>query len=121
MRLEINSRHGAGQILQLKRVIWWSVAEDTLTDNPDKDIPMINKNISKMFKKFPPPPSTEELQGSGLKVSPASVRLSARAELPTLFKRAVSSTSSAREPSILIYRSRGTSDCIGRLCEEESP
>ena len=40
---------------QLKKVVWWGVAEDTLTDNPEKDIPMIQKNISKMFKKYPPP------------------------------------------------------------------
>lgn len=40
---------------KLKKVVWWGVAEDTLTDNPDKDIPMIQKNISKMFKKYPPP------------------------------------------------------------------
>jgi hypothetical protein len=40
---------------QLKKVIWWGIAEDTLTDDPDKDLPMIQKNISKMFKKYPPP------------------------------------------------------------------
>jgi hypothetical protein len=40
---------------QLKKVVWWGVADDTLTDNSDKDIAMIQKNISKMFKKYPPP------------------------------------------------------------------
>jgi Domain of unknown function (DUF4136) len=42
---------------QLKRVVWWGVGEDTLTDERDKDLPMIQRTISKMFKKYPPPPN----------------------------------------------------------------
>jgi hypothetical protein len=41
---------------QLKKVVWWGVGEDTLTDNHDKDLPMIQMTVSKMFKKYPPPP-----------------------------------------------------------------
>jgi hypothetical protein len=41
---------------QLKKVVWWGVGEDTLTDDRDKDLPMIQRTISKMFKKYPPPP-----------------------------------------------------------------
>lgn len=41
---------------QLKETVWWAVGEDTLTDNRDKDLPMIQRTISKMFKKYPPPP-----------------------------------------------------------------
>jgi hypothetical protein len=41
---------------QLKKVVWWGVGEDTLTDDRDKDISMIQRAISKMFKKYPPPP-----------------------------------------------------------------
>jgi hypothetical protein len=40
---------------QLKKVVWWGVAEDTLTDDPGRDLLMIQKNVSKMFKKYPPP------------------------------------------------------------------
>jgi hypothetical protein len=40
---------------QLKKVVWWGVGEDTLTDDRDKDLPMIQKTISQMFKKYPPP------------------------------------------------------------------
>jgi hypothetical protein len=40
---------------QLNKVVWWGVGEDTLTDNRDKDLPMIQRAISKMFKKYPPP------------------------------------------------------------------
>jgi hypothetical protein len=40
---------------QTKKAVWWGVAEDTLTDNPDKDLPLIQKKISKMFEKYPPP------------------------------------------------------------------
>jgi hypothetical protein len=39
---------------QLKKVVWWGVGEDTLTDDRDKDLPMIQRTISKMFKKYPP-------------------------------------------------------------------
>ena len=40
---------------QLKKAVWWSVEGDIVTDNPDKDVPLIQKKISKMFKKYPPP------------------------------------------------------------------
>jgi hypothetical protein len=40
---------------QLKKALWWGIAEDTLTDNPDKDGPLIQKRVSKMFEKYPPP------------------------------------------------------------------
>jgi hypothetical protein len=40
---------------QLKKSVWWSFADDTVTDNPDKDVPLIQKRISKMFQKYPPP------------------------------------------------------------------
>jgi hypothetical protein len=40
---------------QLKKVVWWGVGEDTLTDDRDKDLPMIQRTIVKMFKKYPPP------------------------------------------------------------------
>ena len=40
---------------QLKKAVWWGIAEDALTDNPDKDIPLFQKRISKMFEKYPPP------------------------------------------------------------------
>jgi hypothetical protein len=40
---------------QLKKAVWWGIAEEVLTDNPDKDTPLIQKKISKMFEKYPPP------------------------------------------------------------------
>ncbi len=40
---------------RLKKAVWWGIAEDTLTDDPDKDGPLIQKRISKMFEKYPPP------------------------------------------------------------------
>ena len=40
---------------QLKKAVWWSVEDAIVTDNPDKDVPLIQKRISKMFKKYPPP------------------------------------------------------------------
>ena len=40
---------------QLKKAVWWSVDDAVVTDLPDKDVPMIQKRISKMFKKYPPP------------------------------------------------------------------
>jgi Domain of unknown function (DUF4136) len=40
---------------QLKKVVWRGIGEDTLTDDRDKDLPMIQETISKMFKKYPPP------------------------------------------------------------------
>ena len=40
---------------QLKKALWWGIAEDTLTDNPDKYVTLIQRNVSKMFEKYPPP------------------------------------------------------------------
>jgi hypothetical protein len=40
---------------QLKKAVWWGVAEDTLTDDPAKYVALIQKVISKMFEKYPPP------------------------------------------------------------------
>ena len=40
---------------QLKKALWWGIAEDTLTDNPDKYVALIQRNVSKMFEKYPPP------------------------------------------------------------------
>jgi uncharacterized protein DUF4136 len=40
---------------QLKKAVWWGIADDTLTDNPDKYVALIQKKISKMFEKYPPP------------------------------------------------------------------
>jgi len=39
---------------QLGKTVWWGVADDTLTDKPEKDLPMVRKRISKMFKRYPP-------------------------------------------------------------------
>ena len=40
---------------QLKKAVWWGIADDTLTDDPDKYVALIHKVISKMFEKYPPP------------------------------------------------------------------
>jgi len=40
---------------QSKKAVWWGIADEALTDNPDKDVPMVQKKISKMFEKYPPP------------------------------------------------------------------
>lgn len=40
---------------QLKKAVWWGIAYGTLTDTANKDIPSIQKKISKMFEKYPPP------------------------------------------------------------------
>ena len=40
---------------QLKKAVWWSIVEDTMTDDPDKYVALIQKTISKMFQKYPPP------------------------------------------------------------------
>jgi hypothetical protein len=40
---------------QSKKAIWWGIGEDTLTDDPGKDLPLIQKRLSKMFEKYPPP------------------------------------------------------------------
>lgn len=39
---------------QSKEALWWGIAVDTVTHNPDKDNPVIQKIISKMFQKYPP-------------------------------------------------------------------
>jgi hypothetical protein len=39
---------------QLKKAVWWGIADDVVTDNSDKDTPLIQKKISKMFEKYPP-------------------------------------------------------------------
>ena len=38
-----------------KTIVWWAFGEDTLTNNRDKDLPIIQRTVSKMFKKYPPP------------------------------------------------------------------
>jgi hypothetical protein len=40
---------------QLKKAVWWGIAEEVLTDNREKDTPLVQKKISKMFEKYPPP------------------------------------------------------------------
>jgi hypothetical protein len=40
---------------KLKKAVWWGIANDTLTDNPDKYVALIQTKISKMFEKYPPP------------------------------------------------------------------
>jgi hypothetical protein len=40
---------------KLKKAVWWGIAEDTLTDDPDKYVALIQKRISTMFEKYPPP------------------------------------------------------------------
>jgi hypothetical protein len=39
----------------LKKAVWWGIAEDTLTDDLDKYVALIQKRVSKMFEKYPPP------------------------------------------------------------------
>ena len=38
-----------------KKALWWRIADDTMTGNPDKNLPVIQKKISTMFEKYPPP------------------------------------------------------------------
>jgi hypothetical protein len=40
---------------QLKKAVWWGIANDVTTDKPEKDVPMVQKKIATMFKKYPPP------------------------------------------------------------------
>ena len=40
---------------RLEKAVGWGIAYGTLTDSADKDIPLIQKKISKMFEKYPPP------------------------------------------------------------------
>ena len=44
----------------LKKAVWWGIAYDTLTDNADKYVTLIQKKISKMFQKYPPPAKTNQ-------------------------------------------------------------
>lgn len=39
-----------------KSLIWHSAASDTLSNNPDKNIKSLDKNVQKMFQHFPPEP-----------------------------------------------------------------
>ncbi len=40
---------------QFKKVVWSGIANDIVTDKPEKDLPKAQKIISKMFKQYPPP------------------------------------------------------------------
>jgi hypothetical protein len=40
---------------QLKKAVWWGIANEAIIDNPDEDVPNVQKKISKMFEKYPPP------------------------------------------------------------------
>ena len=40
---------------QFKKAVWSGIANDIITDKPEKDLPMVQKRISKMFKQYPPP------------------------------------------------------------------
>jgi hypothetical protein len=42
-----------------KRYIWRGTASKTLSSNPEKNAKTINKEVRKMFEKFPPPPERE--------------------------------------------------------------
>ena len=39
---------------QFKKAVWSGIAHDIITDKPEKDWPMVQKRISKMFKQYPP-------------------------------------------------------------------
>src|SRR3977135_1671280 len=41
------------------KLIWRISASDTLSDNADKNTKNLGKGVTKMFKHFPPPPSTK--------------------------------------------------------------
>jgi Domain of unknown function (DUF4136) len=45
---------------QLKKAVWWGIAYGTLTDNADKYVTLIQKTISKMFQKYPPPANNHQ-------------------------------------------------------------
>jgi hypothetical protein len=40
---------------QLKKAVWWRIADDAPADNPEKNVALIRKKVSKMFEKYPPP------------------------------------------------------------------
>jgi len=37
-----------------KRVVWWGMASDTISDKPEKNTEKLSKAVEKMFKDFPP-------------------------------------------------------------------
>jgi hypothetical protein len=39
---------------QLKKAVWWGIANEAITDNPDEDVPRVHKKILEMFEKYPP-------------------------------------------------------------------
>jgi hypothetical protein len=41
---------------QTRKDVWWAIGEDTLTGDRHKDLPMIQRTVSKMFEKYQPPP-----------------------------------------------------------------
>jgi hypothetical protein len=42
---------------QMKKAAWWGILENMLTGNSKKDFQMVDKRISQMFQKYPPPPT----------------------------------------------------------------
>ena len=40
--------------LSKKELVWRGVAQDTLSDNPEKNQKKLDKALDKMFKKYPP-------------------------------------------------------------------
>ncbi|MFN8006198.1 MAG: DUF4136 domain-containing protein [Terriglobia bacterium] len=42
--------------IQAKKFIWRGTARDTLSDKPEKNQKKLEKALTKMFQKFPPPP-----------------------------------------------------------------
>jgi len=42
-----------------EKLLWRSSSSDTLSDNPDKNTKNLDKGVNKMFKHFPPTPSTK--------------------------------------------------------------
>ena len=40
---------------QMKKAVWWALANEKVTDKHEKDFPTADKIISKMFAKYPPP------------------------------------------------------------------
>ena len=42
---------------QSKKFVWRGTARDTLSDKPEKNEKKLNKALTKMFEKFPPPPA----------------------------------------------------------------
>jgi len=40
---------------QLKKAVWWGIANEAIIDNPDEDVSKVQKKIAKMFETYPPP------------------------------------------------------------------